>query len=147
MTVKSKAFGAAVVLVGAGTIATLANDPDVFKGFVNPAIKSTANYDDGPERITVRLTWGKGQLADGLITVNSSNYLNRTLDSINESHAPTWTLRLKKGDNVYARIVPRAPHSGSSCSITDPKHPELIKMPAVVGIYQGTAECHLTVLG
>src|SRR4051812_990116 len=99
MTVKSKAFGAAIVLVGAGTIATLANESDVFKGFVNPAIQSTTNYDDGPERITVKLTWGKGQLADGLITVNGSNYLNRTLDSINESHAPTWTLRLKKGDN------------------------------------------------
>lgn len=149
MSTKTKAVGAAIVLVSVGTVVTVANNPDVFHSLVNPKPSTEMNYDDGPERITVQLGWGKGQLAEGYIQVNSGDYLNRTLDSVVDKGGtkPVWILRLNKGDHVYARITPRLSTSGSSCSITDPKHPEMMKIPAITANIRGASECNLNVLG
>jgi hypothetical protein len=149
VTVKSKSIGALVAVALVGTGITALNNPDLMKGFINVTPETNTNYDDGPEKVIVRLTWGRGQLAIGHISVNNNDYLSRTLDNIKDKggSAPTWILRPNKGDVIEANIIPHITESGSSCTITDPKHPEAIKPPAATASYVGGSHCIYTVLG
>lgn len=149
MSVKTKASTIAfvVALAGAAAVATTVTQNTGMKGFINSSdrAKGWKNYDDGPNRITVQLTYGTGQFAGISIKVNQERYTGKILDATKDSRVLKKVLHAKPGDVIDALIAPQSGNSGSSCYIHDDKHPELDGPPAVMAVERGLSHCKMIV--